>query len=110
MKRPDPDGAIFVAAITVALALLLPTSAAAESAPILKSLSHAIHAVDDLDTTLAFYRSVFNLNGRAQDFPNTAVPLLTNAPGVKLRLSMLALPGNMRLELTQFTGLERKAA
>src|SRR6185295_5933666 len=38
-----------------------------------------------------------------------AVPLLTNAPGVTLRLSMLALPGGMRLELTHFKGLERKA-
>ena len=28
-----------------------------------KALSHAIHAVEDLDTTLAFYRDVFGLNG-----------------------------------------------
>jgi catechol 2,3-dioxygenase-like lactoylglutathione lyase family enzyme len=38
------------------------------------------------------------------------VPLLTNAPGVTLRLSMLALPGGMRFELTHFKGVERKAA
>ena len=75
-----------------------------------KALSHAIHAVDDLDTTLAFYRSVFGLNGTPEDFPNPAVPLLTNAPGVTLRLSMLSLPGGMRFELTHFKGLERKAA
>jgi len=97
-------------AFTVVLAVLLQTSGGAQSAPITKSLSHAIHAVNDLDTTLAFYRSVFGINGRAQDFPNAAVPLLTNAPGVKLRLSMLSLPGNMRFELTHFTGLERKPA
>lgn len=90
--------------------LLLCQNAAAQSAPIAKSLSHAIHAVDDLDTTLAFYNTVFGLAGRAQDFPNPAVPLLTNAPGVTLRLSMLALPGGMRFELTQFKGLERKPA
>ena len=75
-----------------------------------KSLSHAIHAVDDLDTTLAFYRDVFGLKGNPSDFPNPAVPLLTNAPGVTLRLSMLALPGGMRFELTHFKGLERKPA
>ena len=66
--------------------------------------------MDDLDTTLAFYRDVFGLKGNPSDFPNPAVPLLTNAPGVTLRLSMLALPGGMRFELTHFKGLERKAA
>jgi catechol 2,3-dioxygenase-like lactoylglutathione lyase family enzyme len=76
----------------------------------IQSLSHAIHAVDDLDTTLAFYRDVFGLRGNPQDFPNPAVPLLTNAPGVTLRMSMLALPGRMRFELTHFKGVERKPA
>jgi catechol 2,3-dioxygenase-like lactoylglutathione lyase family enzyme len=76
----------------------------------IESLSHAIHAVDDLDTTLAFYRDVFGLRGNPQDFPNPAVPLLTNAPGVTLRMSMLALPGKMRFELTHFKGVERKPA
>jgi catechol 2,3-dioxygenase-like lactoylglutathione lyase family enzyme len=98
---------IHCAAITVALALLLQASAAGQ---ITKSLSHAIHAVDDLDTTLTFYRTVLGLNGNPSDFPNAAVPLLTNAPGVTLRLSMLTLPGGMRFELTHFKGLERKAA
>ena len=94
----------------LALALLFQTASVAQTSPITKSLSHAIHAVNDLDTTLAFYNSVFSLNGRASEFPNQAVPLLTNAPGVKLRLSMLALPGNMRFELTHFTGVERQPA
>ena len=67
-------------------------------------------AVDDLDTTLAFYRDVFGLNGNPQDFANPAVPLLTNAPGVTLRLSMMTLPGGTRYELTHFKGLERKPA
>jgi catechol 2,3-dioxygenase-like lactoylglutathione lyase family enzyme len=78
--------------------------------PHIKSLSHAIHAVGDLDTTLAFYRDVFGLNGMPRDFPNPAVPLLTNAPGVTLRLSMMQLPGKMMFELTHFKGLERKPA
>jgi catechol 2,3-dioxygenase-like lactoylglutathione lyase family enzyme len=45
-----------------------------------------------------------------QDFPNPAVPQLTDAPGVTLRLSMMPLPGAMRFELTHFKGLERKPA
>jgi len=94
-----------------ALCLALATVfAQAEPAPITKSLSHAIHAVDDLDTTLAFYRNVFGINGNPQDFANPAVPLLTNAPGVTLRMSMLSLPGGMRFELTHFKGVERKPA
>jgi catechol 2,3-dioxygenase-like lactoylglutathione lyase family enzyme len=79
-----------------------------QAKPRIKSLSHAIHAVEDLDTTLTFYREVFGLNGTPQDFPNPAVPQLTNAPGVTLRLSMMSLPGAMRFELTHFKGLERK--
>ena len=92
------------------LALLLPAVAAGQTPAITKALSHAIHAVDDLDTTLAFYNNVFGIKGNASDFANPAVPLLTNAPGVTLRLSMLALPGGMRFELTHFKGLERKGA
>ncbi len=81
-----------------------------QSKPRIQSLSHAIHAVQDLDTTLAFYRDVFGLNGMPRDFPNPAVPQLTNAPGVTLRLSMMRLPGMMMFELTHFKGLERKPA
>ncbi len=95
-----------------ALAITIAGFALAGSEPAghIQSLSHAIHAVNDLDATLAFYNDVFGLPGKAQDFPNPAVPLLTNAPGVTLRLSMLALPGKMRFELTNFKGLERKPA
>jgi catechol 2,3-dioxygenase-like lactoylglutathione lyase family enzyme len=81
-----------------------------QTQPRIRSLSHAIHAVEDLDTTLAFYREVFGLNGTPNEFPNPAVPQLTDAPGVTLRLSMMPLPGAMRFELTHFKGLERKPA
>lgn len=99
-------------ACCVALAAGWTASAVAQPSPAgqTKSLSHAIHAVNDLDTTLAFYRDVFGFDGNAQDFPNPAVPLLTNAPGVTLRLSMLRLPGGTRFELTHFKGLERRPA
>jgi catechol 2,3-dioxygenase-like lactoylglutathione lyase family enzyme len=101
----------FIAATTaVAFVALAQTESPDQTKPQIRSLSHAIHAVDDLDTTLAFYRDVFGLNGMPQDFPNPAVPQLTNAPGVTLRLSMLRLPGSMLFELTHFKGLERKPA
>ncbi len=101
----------FVAAATVlAVAGLAQTESGDQAKPRIRSLSHAIHAVGDLDTTLAFYREVFGLNGTPQDFPNPAVPQLTNAPGVTLRLSMMRLPGKMLFELTHFKGLERKPA
>jgi catechol 2,3-dioxygenase-like lactoylglutathione lyase family enzyme len=97
---------------TLALFITITSLAVAQAQPAghIQSLSHAIHAVNDLDTTLAFYRDVFGLSGNPQDFPNPAVPLLTNAPGVTLRMSMLALPGRMRFELTNFKGVERKPA
>ena len=98
------------AAAAVALVALAQTEAPDQSKARIRSLSHAIHAVEDLDTTLAFYREVFGLNGTPQDFPNPAVPQLTDAPGVTLRLSMMPLPGAMRFELTHFKGLERKPA
>jgi catechol 2,3-dioxygenase-like lactoylglutathione lyase family enzyme len=97
-------------AAAVPFAALAQPESGAQTKPQIRSLSHAIHAVEDLDTTIAFYRDVFGLNGMPQDFPNPAVPQLTNAPGVTLRLSMLRLPGAMLFELTHFKGLERKPA
>jgi len=101
----------FVAvAAAAAIAVRAQTGSGEPGKPRIQSLSHAIHAVEDLDTTLAFYRDVFGLKGTPNDFPNPAVPLLTDAPGVTLRLCMMPLPGNMRFELTHFKGLERKPA
>lgn len=100
----------FVSIATAMAVALAQTPSQEETKPRIRSLSHAIHAVEDLDTTLAFYREVFGLNGTPQDFPNPAVPQLTNAPGVTLRLSMMRLPGAMLFELTHFKGLERKPA
>jgi len=44
--------------------LAVVASAQTQPAGHIQSLSHAIHAVNDLDTTLAFYRDVFEI-GRA---------------------------------------------
>jgi catechol 2,3-dioxygenase-like lactoylglutathione lyase family enzyme len=98
------------AATAVAFVAWAQTESADQARPQVRSLSHAIHAVEDLDTTLGFYREVFGLSGTPNDFPNPAVPQLTDAPGVTLRLSMMPLPGAMRFELTHFKGLERKPA
>ena len=90
--------ASLVSALAAAALLALGSASVAQAQPAgqMKSLSHNIHAVNDLDTTLAFYRDVFGFEGRAIDFANPAVPLLTNAPGVTLRMSMLTLPGGTR--------------
>jgi catechol 2,3-dioxygenase-like lactoylglutathione lyase family enzyme len=104
MKKLVIGVTLAVAGLAVA-AFAQPTAVAQ-----VKALSHAIHAVNDLDTTLAFYRDVFGIDGKAQDFANPAVPLLTNAPGVTLRLSMVGLPGGTRFEFTHFKGLERQPA
>jgi methylmalonyl-CoA/ethylmalonyl-CoA epimerase len=72
---------------------------------------HAIHATNEIDKTLAFYRDVFGVGGTVRDFANPAVPTLTDSPGVTLRVSMLNLPGQgFNFELTQFGNVERHAA
>jgi catechol 2,3-dioxygenase-like lactoylglutathione lyase family enzyme len=76
---------------------------------------HAIHATDNVDTTLAFYRDVFGLGltTNPSPFRNPNVPLLTDSPGVNLRVAMLAIPGpgrGMNFELTEFTNTPRKPA
>ena len=67
-----------------------------------------IHAVNDLDQTLAFYRDVFGLSGDPRPFPNPGVPALTDSPGVSLRLAVLRIPNTgFGFELTQFSGVDR---
>lgn len=67
-----------------------------------------IHAVNDLEKTLAFYHDVFGLDGEPRPFPNPGVPALTNSPGVSLRLAVLRLPNSdFGFELTQFSGVAR---
>jgi catechol 2,3-dioxygenase-like lactoylglutathione lyase family enzyme len=107
-RAATPASVLSAVAAAALLALGWIAPAQAQPAGQMKSLSHNIHAVNDLDTTLTFYKQVFGLEGRAIDFANPAVPLLTNAPGVTLRMSMLTLPGGTRYELTHFKGLERQ--
>src|SRR5690606_17876641 len=72
---------------------------------------HAIHATERLERTLAFYTDVFGITAPIRPFENPAVPVLTNSPGVSLRLAMLSLPGQgFNFELTEFSNVERRAA
>ncbi len=83
--------------------------AAPPASPVVGILNY-IHAVDNLDTTLAFYNDVFGLKGEPRPFPNPGVPALTDSPGVSLRLAVLKLPNaSFGFELTQFSGVDRHA-
>ena len=99
--------------------LLIAAGAAAQPAPTESAppsattvgFMHAIHATNQLDETLAFYTEVFGLSGEARPFPNPAVAILTNSPGVSLRVAMLRLPGEgFNFELTEFTNVPRSPA
>jgi catechol 2,3-dioxygenase-like lactoylglutathione lyase family enzyme len=88
--------------------------AALEPAPVKGATTgfmHAIHATNNVETTLAFYRDVFGLDTKVVPFANPGVPLLTNSPGVRLRVAMLRVPGQgFNFELTEFTNTDRRGA
>lgn len=72
---------------------------------------HAIHATNVVEKTLAFYTEVFGLSGQVRPFANEAVPILTDSPGVTLKVSMLQLPGEgFNFELTEFSNVARTPA
>ena len=112
----------FLAAIILAAALVATAHAQGQraggpppdAAPVKGATTgfmHAIHATNNVETTLAFYRDVFGLDTKVAPFTNPGVPLLTNSPGVNLRVAMLRIPGRgFNFELTEFTNTERKAA
>jgi len=104
-----------LAAIALAGLLLsgamLAQGPAAKPSPITTGFMHAIHATQDLEKTVAFYRDVFGIDAPVLDVTNPAVPILTNAPGATLRESMLTLPGQgFDFQLTQFNNIERHRA
>src|SRR5262245_47356469 len=71
-------------------------------------LMHAIHSTNDVEKTLAFYQSVFALNGQVRGFDPKGPRILTNSPTATLRYAMTNLPGAFNFELTQFSNLERQ--
>lgn len=79
-----------------------------------------IYSVADLDRSVAFYRDTLGLEltsqvGRAAGLPapaplNEALSDLTGTHGAKFRAATFELPGaGFGLELTEFTGIEKKA-
>ncbi len=96
-------------ATAMAVVALAQTGSEEETKPRIRSLSHAIHAVGDLDTTLAFYRDVFGLTARLMIFQTRPFRCLPT-PRSDAASPMMRLPGSMLFELTHFKGLERKPA
>lgn len=88
-----------------------PTPAPAPAKGATVGFMHAIHATSNVETTLAFYRELFGLDAKVQPFANAGVPILTDSPGVSLRVAMLRIPGQgFNFELTEFTNTERRPA
>ncbi len=88
-----------------------PSRDAAPPSAVTVGFMHAIHATNKVDTTLAFYTRVFGITTKIAPFENPHVPLLTNSPGVKLRVAMLRFPGDgFNFELTEFTNYPRTPA
>jgi catechol 2,3-dioxygenase-like lactoylglutathione lyase family enzyme len=106
MKRLIPS-AFFAVACLAQVGFAQTDTTPPSTAPVVGILNY-IHAVDSLDTTLAFYNDVFGLKGEPRPFPNPGVPALTNSPGVSLRLAVLKLPNaGFGFEFTQFSGVDR---
>jgi catechol 2,3-dioxygenase-like lactoylglutathione lyase family enzyme len=84
--------------------------APASGAPRVVSLMHYIHATQDVDKTLAFYRDVFGLEAPPPaPFKNPGAARLNNVPGLTLRLSRPILPGEKYgFEFTEFSHVDRK--
>jgi catechol 2,3-dioxygenase-like lactoylglutathione lyase family enzyme len=101
--------ALALAALCAAAPLAQTPSAPAGAATV--GFMHAIHATNVVEKTLAFYTDVFGLSGQVRPFANEAVPILTDSPGVTLKVSMLQLPGQgFNFELTEFSNVARTPA
>jgi len=105
---------IFLVVGAVALLVTAPLAQGPAPAPTgvaTVGFMHAIHATNVVEKTLAFYTEVFGVMGQVRPFANEAVPILTDSPGVTLKVSMLSLPGQgFNFELTEFSGVTRTPA
>jgi catechol 2,3-dioxygenase-like lactoylglutathione lyase family enzyme len=94
-----------------AVAAQTPVGDASESLRLV-SLSHFIHATDHLETTLAFYKNVFDFDAaspRPNPNYNPGVALLNNKPGIGLRASSPKFPGEtFGIEMTDFSNVDKK--
>lgn len=101
------------AALCAALACSLTGALIADtsSEPLrLVSLSHFIHATDNIENTLAFYREVFGIEAPPPRVnSNPGVALLNNVPGIGLRASSPKFPNEtFGIEMTEFSNVDRK--
>jgi catechol 2,3-dioxygenase-like lactoylglutathione lyase family enzyme len=98
-------------AVGVATFAQAPAPTPAPAGPATVGFMHAIHATNVVEKTLAFYTEVFGVSGQVRPFANEAVPILTDSPGVTLKVSMLSLPGEgFNFELTEFSNVTRTPA
>lgn len=99
-------------AIAVSMSAAVLAQAPAQTAEPLRlvSLSHFIHATEHLETTLAFYKSVFDFDAPAPRVnSNPGVALLNNKPGIGLRASTPKFPGEtFGIEMTDFSNVDKK--
>lgn len=108
--RFTPLVAVLLLSALVANAQPEPAAPAPPSA-VTAGFMHAIHATNRVDTTLAFYTELFGLQAEVRPFENPGVALLTDSPGVSLRIAMLRFPGQgFNFELTEFTNTPRTPA
>lgn len=106
-----PDRTVRVIAVMLLFAGVTHAQAPASPAAATVGFMHAIHATSEVEKTLAFYTEVFGVSGQVRPFANTAVPILTDSPGVTLKVSMLQLPGQgFNFELTEFSNTARTPA
>jgi catechol 2,3-dioxygenase-like lactoylglutathione lyase family enzyme len=100
-----------VACLAISITLPAQGPAPAPTGVATVGFMHAIHATNVVEKTLAFYTEVFGLSGQVRPFANEAVPILTDSPGVSLKVSMLSLPGEgFNFELTEFSNVARTPA
>jgi catechol 2,3-dioxygenase-like lactoylglutathione lyase family enzyme len=97
--------------LSLSAALTAQTGASIAPEPLrLVSLSHFIHATEKLETTLAFYREVFDFDAAPPRVnANPGVALLNNRPGIGLRASTPKFPGEtFGIEMTDFSNVDKK--
>jgi predicted enzyme related to lactoylglutathione lyase len=97
--------------VLIVAALCASAFAQTKEAPVVLGMNNFIHATDNLEKTVAFYRDVFGLEKPpAPRPPNPAVPGLIGVPGAQLQVQILRLPGAFGFELTHFGAIELKGA
>ena len=103
--------AVFAIAVSMGAAVAAQAPAGQTTEPLrLVSLSHFIHATEHLETTLAFYKTVFDFDAAPPRLnSNPGVALLNNKPGIGLRASTPKFPGEtFGIEMTDFSNVDKK--